>query len=80
MNKIDLLTLGLLDKMESSIAQIRIWDLQSDSYVFSINASENLTYLERSLRLLANPNLRSVWAKRIGEVRQAIATQDPNYK
>lgn len=80
MNRIDLLTLGLLDKMESSIAQIRMWDLESDSYIFSDNANDNLTYLERSLKLLANANLRSVWSKRIGEVRLAIAESNPNYK
>lgn len=80
MRKIDLQTLGLLDSMESKIAQIRVYDLASDSYVFSPIANDNLVYLERSIRLLANPNLRSVWAKRIGSVRQAIANQNPNYK
>ena len=80
MKKIDLQTLGLIDSMESKIAQIKVYDLELDSYVFSPIARDNLVYLERSLRLLANPNLRSVWAKRIGEVRLAIANHNPNYK
>ena len=80
MRKIDMLTLGVIESMESKIAQMRVYDMTSDSYVFAPIANENLVYLERSIRLLANPNLRFVWAKRIASVRLAIANQNPNYK